>query len=153
MFLRCVRDVWRQGQAAILTQLLLLTIARCVIFNNPLSTSSVSWLGLLNRGSLRATALRKRSQSVSWFSHWPSCDQLTEGPPASAYILHNAHLLSLLLPLIYTCASLIDGSVKGQYITYADIQNWNLAIRYSLASYSGHARIHTFTLIWKTILY
>ena len=32
---------------------LLLTIARCVIFKNSLSTS---WLGLLNQGSLRATA-------------------------------------------------------------------------------------------------
>ena len=51
------RDGWRQGQTAILTQLLLLTIARCVIFKNPLSTYSASWLGLLNRGSLRATAL------------------------------------------------------------------------------------------------
>ena len=38
MFLWCVRDEWRQGQTAILTQLLL-TIARCVIFKNPLSTS------------------------------------------------------------------------------------------------------------------
>ena len=45
MFLWCVRDGWWQGQTAILTQLLLLTIARCVIFKNPLSTSSASWLG------------------------------------------------------------------------------------------------------------
>ena len=57
MFLWCVRDRWRQGQTAILTQLLLLIIARCVIFKNPLNTSSTSWLGLLNRGSLRAVAL------------------------------------------------------------------------------------------------
>ena len=57
MFLWCVRGGWRQGQTSIWTQLLLLTIARCVIFKNPLSTSSASWLGLLNRGSLRATAL------------------------------------------------------------------------------------------------
>ena len=33
------------------------TIAYCVIFKNPHSTSSASWLGLLNQGSLRATAL------------------------------------------------------------------------------------------------
>ena len=39
MFLWCMRDGWRQGQTAILTQLLFLTIARCVIFKNPLSTS------------------------------------------------------------------------------------------------------------------
>ena len=50
MFLWCVRDEWRQGQTAILTQLLLLTIACCVIFKNPLSTSSASWWGLLNWG-------------------------------------------------------------------------------------------------------
>ena len=56
MLLWYVRDKWRQGQTAILTQLLLLTIARWVIFKNPLSTSA-SWLGLLNRGSPRATAL------------------------------------------------------------------------------------------------
>ena len=79
MFLWCVRDGWRQGQTAILTQLLLLTIARCVIFRNPLSTSSASWLELLNRGSQRATA--------SWLSLWSSCDKLTQLLPAPAYIL------------------------------------------------------------------
>ena len=57
MFLLCVRDEWRQSHTAILTQLLLLTIARCVIFKNPLSNSSASLLGFLNRGSLRATDL------------------------------------------------------------------------------------------------
>ena len=57
MFLLCVSDGWKQGQTAILTQFLLLTIARSVIFKNPLSTSSASWLGFLNRRSLWATAL------------------------------------------------------------------------------------------------
>ena len=42
MFLWCVRNGWRQGQTTILNQLLLLTIARCVIFKNPLTTSSAS---------------------------------------------------------------------------------------------------------------
>ena len=93
MFLWCLRDEWRQGQTAILTQLLL-TVAGCVIFKKPLSASSASWLGLLNRGSLRVTG---RSQSASWFWQWPSCHQLTQLPP--------------------TRASLIDGSVKSQYIT------------------------------------
>ena len=50
MFLWCVKDEWRQGQTDILMQLLFLTIARCVIFRNALSTSSASWLGMLNRG-------------------------------------------------------------------------------------------------------
>ena len=57
MFLWCIRNEWRRGQTAILTQLLFLTIARSIIFKNPLSNSCASWLGLLNRGSLRATAL------------------------------------------------------------------------------------------------
>ena len=87
VFLWCLRDEWRQGQTAILTQQLLLTIARCVIFKNPLSTSSASWLGFLNRDSLRATTLRGRSQSASWFSLWPSCHQLTQLPPVPDDIL------------------------------------------------------------------
>ena len=50
------------------TQLLLLTRARCVIFRNPLTTSSTSWLGLLNRRSLRATALSFQAFSQSGLS-------------------------------------------------------------------------------------
>ena len=46
MFRRCVR----QGQTAIFTQLLLLTIALCVIFKNPLGTSSASWMDSSTRG-------------------------------------------------------------------------------------------------------
>ena len=61
MFLLCVREEWRLGGTAILTQLLLLTIARCVIFKNPLSTSSASWLELFNRGC--------------WSSLWPFLSQ------------------------------------------------------------------------------
>ena len=122
IFLWCVRDVWRQGQTAILTQLLLLTIARCVIFKNPLSISSASWLRLLNRGSRRATALSECSQSVSWFSLWPSCSNWLNSGQHLPIFFHNAHLFPLLLPLIYTGASLIDGSVKDQYTTYGQDQ-------------------------------
>ena len=57
VFLWFVIDQWRQWQTAILTQILLLMITRWVIFKNLLSTSSASWLELLNRGSLRVTAL------------------------------------------------------------------------------------------------
>ena len=74
MFLWCVGDGWRQGQTAILTQILLLTIACCVIFKNPLSTSSASWLGLLNQGSLRETALSRGILSLQ--DSWSSCLQL-----------------------------------------------------------------------------
>ena len=117
IFLWCVRDGWRQGQTAILTQLLLLTIACCVIFKNPLSTSTASWLGLLNRGSLRAVALSGVFSVCKLLSLCPSYLQLIQLP----IFFHNAHLLPLLLlllPLIYTGASLIDSLVKGQYVTF-----------------------------------
>ena len=67
-----MRDGWRQGQTAILTQLLL-TIERCVIFKNPLSTSSASWLKLLNRGSLGATALSRGILSLQAGLHSCCC--------------------------------------------------------------------------------
>ena len=86
MFLWCVRDGWRQGQTAVLTQLLLLTIARGVIFKNPLSTSSASWLGLLNRGSLRATELRGRSQSARWLAFLSPTDSTAAGTCLYSFI-------------------------------------------------------------------
>ena len=114
MFLWCGRDGWRQGATAILIQLLLLTIARCVIFKNPLSSFSASWLGLLNRGSLRAVVLSGA------FSVCKLVFTLAFQSAAVGICLYNAHLLLLLLPLIYTGASLIDDSVKGQYMTKAN---------------------------------
>ena len=120
MFQWCVRDGWRRGQTAILTQLLLLTIIRCVIFKDQLSTSSASWLGFFNRGSLRATSISGAFSVCKLagllVTHWLNCRRHLP------IIFHNALLLSLLLPLIYTGASLIDGSVKGQYITLALVQ-------------------------------
>ena len=90
---------------AILTQLLLLTIARCVIFKNTLSTSSASWLELLNRGSLRATAL-SRAFSVCKLAGLPVTNYLNCRQHLPI-LFHNSHLLPLLLPLIYTGASLM----------------------------------------------
>ena len=102
MFPRCVRDEWRRGQTAILTQLLLLILARCVIFKNPLSTSSASWQELLNRGSMRATALSR--QAGPYFG-LPVNNELNCRRHLTIFF-HNVHLLPLLLPLIYTGASL-----------------------------------------------
>ena len=59
-----------------------------------------------------STGDRWLSQSARWRSLLTYCHQLTQRPPASAYIFYNAHLLPLLLPLIYTGVFLIDGSVK-----------------------------------------
>ena len=55
---------------------------------------------------------------------------------------HNAHLLPLLLPLIYTGASLIDGSVKGHYITLVGY----------LMSNPIHAYILNICDLWKNTL-
>ena len=89
----------------------LLTIARCVIFKNPLSTFSASWLGLLNRASRVVLSLQAGPHSCLPVSNWLNSRRYLP------IFFYNAHLLSLLLPLIYTGSSLIDGSVKGQYIT------------------------------------
>ena len=106
------------------TQFVLLNIARCVIFKNPLSTSSACWLGLLNRGSLRATDL---SLQAGPHSGLPVTNWLNSHQHLPIFF-HNAHWLPLLLPLIYTGASLIDGSVKGQYITWVNSwENWVLS--------------------------
>ena len=115
MFLCCVREGWRQGQTAIMTKLLLLTIARYVIFKNPLSTSSASWLGLLDRESLRATALNG-AFSVCKLAGFPVPKWLNDHQHLPIFF-YNAHLLPLFLPLIYNDASLINGSVEGQYTT------------------------------------
>ena len=94
MFLWCVRDGWRQGKTAILTQLLL-TIACCIIFKDSLSTSSASWLGLLNRGSLRATALSLQAgpHSLVLVTKW------LNGRRHLPIFFHNIHLLPLLFRL------------------------------------------------------
>ena len=103
MFLSCERDEWRQGQTAILTQLLLLTIA-------------ASWLGLLNRGRWGPQpSVCKLALTLAFPSPTLNCRRHLP------LFFHNAHLLPLLLPLIYTGASLIDGSVKDQYIITAEI--------------------------------
>ena len=101
MFLWCVRDEWRQGQTAILTQFLL--------------TITASWLRLLDQGSLRTTAL---SLQAGPHSGLPVSNKLNCCRDLSIFF-HNAHFFPLLFPLIYTGAFLIDGSVKGQYTTVA----------------------------------
>ena len=77
------------------------------------STSSTSWLGLLNRGSLRTTALIIQAGLHSGFPgfNWLTCRRHLP------IFFYHAHLLPLLLPFIYTGASLIDGLVKCQYTT------------------------------------
>ena len=65
------------------------------------NTSSSSWLGLLNRGSLRA----QRSKSVCWFSRGHLVSNWLEPPQAPGYIIVKHPPASAVLPLIYTGAS------------------------------------------------
>ena len=73
------------------------------------STSSSSWLGLLNHGSLRAAS----PQSANWFSRWHLVPQLTPTPTgtpqasvAPGYIIVLHPPASAVSPLIHTGASL-----------------------------------------------
>ena len=65
------------------------------------STSSSSWLGLLNRGSLRAA-----SPLSGLVLNLVSCLQLTQTVWAPAYIIVYCPPASAVLPLIYPDASL-----------------------------------------------
>ena len=70
-----------------------------------------------------------RQQPLARRSHWQQtgshsglhCSNLLNCRRQQHILFHNAHLLPIrthdLLPLIYTGVSLIDGSVKGQYVT------------------------------------
>ena len=73
MFLWCVRDAWRQGQTAILTQLLFLTISRCVYLQEP--TVLLRFLARIAQpGVAEGHTSHGRSQSASWYSVclWPA---------------------------------------------------------------------------------
>ena len=76
------------------------------------STSSSSWLGLLNRGSLRAARPQLAScpptdSNSNW--NWP------KPSVAPGYIIVSRHLLPLFLHLFTQVHLLIDGSVEGQW--------------------------------------
>ena len=101
MFLWCVRDEWRQGKTVILTQLLL-TIAALLPHLGWSRSTNGRWGPQPSVWKL--TLILAFQSSTNCRLHLP-------------IFFHNAHLLPLLLPLIYAGASLIDGSVKGQYIT------------------------------------
>ena len=77
------------------------------------STSLASWLGLLDRGSLRAQS----PQSASWFSLRHSVSNWLKPPGHLVILFSNAHLLPLFFRLFIQVHFLIDGSVEGQYIT------------------------------------
>ena len=80
--------------------------------SSPLDHSSISfssWLGLLNRGSLRAQC----PQSASCFSRWYLVSNCLK-PSRHLVIFSNVHLLPLFFHLFTQVRLLIDGSVEGQ---------------------------------------
>ena len=77
------------------------------------STSSSSWPGLLNCGSLRAA----KPSVCKLFLTLASCLQLSQTIWATGYIIFYVHLLQLFFRLFTQVHLLINGSVEGQYIT------------------------------------
>ena len=86
---------WRQGQTAILTQVLLSTIAALL---PPLGWVAQLWVKLVLTPA--------------------SCLRLTRTARAPGYIISNAHTLPLFFRLFTQVHLLTDGSVEGQYITF-----------------------------------
>ena len=78
------------------------------------STSSSSWLVLLNRGSLRAQSSPSAAGSHAGILSPTDSSRLCLG-----YIIVYVHLLPLFFRLFTQVHLLIDGSVEGQYITCA----------------------------------
>ena len=76
------------------------------------STSSTSWLGLFNRGSLGAAAPNLQAGPFLAFLS-PTA---LEGRRHLSIFFHNAQLLLLFFRLFTQGSLLIDGSVEGQYI-------------------------------------
>ena len=108
----CVRNEWRQTDCY---------IDRKFFFDHS-STSSSSWLGLLNRVSLKAQSLL--SAAGSHFGILSPTD--SNRPGHLVILLSNVHLLPLFFRLFTQVHLLIDGSVDGQYITLLLRSNtWN----------------------------
>ena len=98
---------WRRGQTVILTQ----------SSSDHSSTPSSSWLGFLNRGSLRAQS--PLSAAGSHFGILSSTDSnWLEPPRVPGYIIVLRPPASAVLPLIYTSASL-DWRLGRGSICYA----------------------------------
>ena len=90
------------------------------------STSSSSWLGLLNRGSLRA-----QSPLSAAGSHFGILSPTNSNCLRHLVILlWHAHLLLLVFGLFTQVHLLIDGSVEGQYITICSSPQKNFACEF-----------------------
>ena len=107
MFLWCVRDEWRQGQTALLTQLILLTIAALLPHLGWVCSTGGRW-GPQPSVCKLALTLAFLSPSNSTAAGNCLCSFIT--PTCFRFFFRlftQVHLL-------------IDGSVKGQYITQVE---------------------------------
>ena len=98
-----MRDEWRQGRTATLTQVLLLSIAALL--------SHLGWVA-------QPLVLRAQSSVCKLVFTLASCLRLisTAASTLSIFFL-NVHLLPLFFGLFTQVHLLIDSSVAGQYIT------------------------------------
>ena len=100
-----MRNEWREVRIAILTQILLSTIA-ALLSHLGLGCSTGGHWGPHN------------PQSASWFSRWHPVSKWLEPPGHLVILYSNIHLLLLFFRLFTQVHLLIDGTVKGQYITH-----------------------------------
>ncbi len=93
------------------------------------STSSSSWLGLLNCGSLRA-----QSPLSAAGSHFGILSPTNSNRPGILVILlSHVHLLLLFFHLFRMGRLLIENSVEGQYITMGALLMKRISARNNLA--------------------
>ena len=104
---------WRRRQTAILTP----------SSSDHSSTSSPSWLGLLNRGSLRAAS----PQPASWFSRWHPIP----------------NWLQLSVPWLYYCLSSTCFRCSSAYLHKCISWFWG-------SIYNSNSSVRTLDVVWKT---
>ena len=125
--LLCVRDVWRQGQTAILTQVFILTTTALL--------PHLCW-GCSTVGHWGPRPL----QDCSHFGILVS-DCLTAASSLSIFFL-IVHLLPRFFGLFTQVHLLMDGSVKGHYITPADLP-FSPKLQTFYCIFKSHAEIWT----------
>ena len=123
MFLLCVRDEWRQGQTAILTHILLLTVAALFPYLGWSCSTGGCWRSQLSVFMLALTLVLLSPTNAT-------------AAGTCLYSFINVHLIPRLLPLIYTGASL-DWR-------FDQVSIYNNSIRGSLNKFPDFFRMDTF---------
>ena len=119
-----VWEVWRQGRTVILNQ----------SSSDHSSTSSSSWLGLLNRGSLRDQSPLSAAGSQFGILSPTDSSRLEH----LVILLSHMHLLPLFFRFFTQVHLLIDGSVEDQYVT-----GWGFCISTQVGNLMSNL-VHTY---------